>query len=99
MNHAMSMPEPHDRRRRHRSPQRKIVESLGLILGVPALLFLVLALSVEVIEYRPSDNLISNTPGSATPSGAAGMRTSGRMPASVVVEIPPIGVEQGQGLE
>jgi len=44
---------PSRRRRRHRSPRRKLAEGIALIVGVPLLLFTVLALSVELIEYRP----------------------------------------------
>jgi hypothetical protein len=41
-------------RRRHRTTKRKIIDGLLMVLGIPALLFTVLALSVELIEYRPS---------------------------------------------
>ena len=40
-------------RKRRRSRRRKVAEAVGLAVGVPALLFVVLALSVELIEYRP----------------------------------------------
>lgn len=99
MSHALSVSESHGRRHRHRSPKRKMAESLVLILGVPALLFVVLALSVELIEYRPSGNAISSAPGSVTPSAAGGMRTSGRMPTSAIVEIPPAQLDGGIALD
>ena len=41
------------RRHRHRSYRRKAAESFILVFGTPFLLFAVLALSVEWIEYRP----------------------------------------------
>ena len=41
------------RRHRHRSYRRKVAESFALVFGLPFLLFAVLALSVELIEYRP----------------------------------------------
>jgi hypothetical protein len=47
----------HGNRRRHRTTKRKIVDGLLMVLGVPALLFTVLALSVELIEYQPSIEL------------------------------------------
>jgi len=65
-------------RRRRRSRRRKFVESVALILGVPALLFVVLALSVEVIEYRPVQE--------------EGPDMAGVMPPERL-EIPPIRVE------
>ncbi|MBW2382489.1 MAG: hypothetical protein JRG92_02585 [Deltaproteobacteria bacterium] len=40
-------------RKRRRSRRRKLAESVALVLGVPALIFVVLALFVDVIEYRP----------------------------------------------
>ena len=41
------------RRHLHRSYRRKVAESFALVFGLPFLLFAVLALSVELIEYRP----------------------------------------------
>ena len=41
------------RRHRHRSYRRKVVESFALVFGMPVVLFAVLAMSVELIEYKP----------------------------------------------
>ena len=40
-------------RHRHRSYGRKAVQSIALVFGMPLLLFAVLAVSVDVIEYTP----------------------------------------------
>lgn len=65
-------------RKRRRSRRRKVTQSVALALGVPAAIFVVLALSVELIEYRPVQ------------TSAPDM--TGVMPASRVV-IPPVSVE------
>ena len=65
---------------RRRSRRRKVAEALVLALGVPALLFVVLALSVELIEYRPA----SSIPQQEEQKVAMPVR---------VLEIPPIRAE------
>lgn len=41
------------RRHRHRSYRRKVAESFALVFGMPIVLFTVLAMSVELMEYKP----------------------------------------------
>ncbi|MCH2188128.1 hypothetical protein MK280_19925 [Myxococcota bacterium] len=41
-------------RHRHRSYGRKVAQSIALVFGTPVLLFVLLALSVDAIEYAPS---------------------------------------------
>ncbi|MAI80340.1 MAG: hypothetical protein CL917_15435 [Deltaproteobacteria bacterium] len=48
------------RRHKHRSYRQKATQSIGLVLGTPILLFLILATSVEFIEYRPLEPTASN---------------------------------------
>lgn len=60
---------------RRRSRRRKLLESLALVVGVPALLFTVLALSVQLIEYRTV----------AAQADAPQLEV-----ASVVIDIPPV---------
>ena len=63
MNQTVSaVPGPLPQRHRHRSPARKLIESLALFVGVPLLLFAVLALAVDVIEYRPSRSPAASPP-------------------------------------
>ena len=64
-----AQPEPLQRRHRHRSLTRKLLESLALFVGVPLLLFALLALSVDLIEYRPT-SAASVTPPAAPVPGA-----------------------------
>jgi hypothetical protein len=55
-----------------------LAESLALAVGVPALLFVVLALSVELIEYRP---ITAQKPDTS------------KVVPTARVEIPPVRIE------
>lgn len=54
MSEAMALSPQKTKRHRHRSPRRKLAQSIVLIVGAPLLLLTVLALSVELIEYQPA---------------------------------------------
>jgi hypothetical protein len=60
-------------RRRHRSGRRKLVDSLLLAVGAPCLIFAVLALSVELIEYEPAPD-DANALGSVVATTSAPIR-------------------------
>jgi hypothetical protein len=84
---------PDHRRHRHRSRRRKLAESIALIFGVPLLLLTVLALSVELIEYRPTAGPVS----ASVPTSRRAVPPPTRVvpvPApSVVPDVPPFDPE------
>ena len=87
MSEALAAPRPSARRHRHRSPRRKVAESLLVMFGVPILLLVVLALSVELIEYQP----VSASPSVTTkprvePTSTAPTRTPARIEISPLIE-------------
>lgn len=81
--------ESSGRRHRHRSRTRKTAESIGLIVGVPILLAIVLALSVELIEYHPVDASITGDAAHATAIDSESGVSVRRVPTAVL-EIPPM---------
>lgn len=84
--------EPSRQRHRHRSRRQKALESVGLVLGVPVLLGVVLALSVEMIEYRPIEDSATRY---AQQTSSAARRANVRTPRipDVVAETPQLTIE------
>jgi len=92
MSESTAVAEPHRKRHRHRSPRRKLTETIALIVGVPALLFVVLALSVELIEYHPAEGLSPAPTSAVTPKPVSALRPGGRLRHATVVDFAPIGI-------
>ncbi len=89
MQDTIDSAESSGRRYRHRSRTRKAAESIGLVVGVPIVLAVVLALSVELIEYHPVDASIAGDPAQQTAIDSESGVSVRRMPTAVL-EIPPM---------
>ena len=81
------------RRRRRRPSRRRMVETTALVLGIP-LLFLLLLLSVELIEYQPESAGLAERP---APGFSAERAVPPSAPASRLDSAAPVPSPTGGG--